>query len=90
MLWVAKKIVLQQRVCKAEVWAIVETFTSILNCVVSTCVMNQSQGCWLLFDVLNTCINLTVTLEVEVGQAIDFFDALDAFDVEFIIFQNKM
>jgi len=29
-------------------------------------------------------------LEVEVGQAIDVFDALDGFDVEFIIFQNSM
>jgi len=29
-------------------------------------------------------------LEVEVGQAIDVFDALDAFDVKFIIFQNNM
>jgi hypothetical protein len=29
---------------------------------------------------------LTLTLEVEVGQAIDVFDALDAFDVEFINF----
>jgi hypothetical protein len=29
-------------------------------------------------------------LEVEVGQAINVFDVLDAFDVEFIIFQNNM
>jgi hypothetical protein len=29
-------------------------------------------------------------LEVEVGHATDVFDALDAFDVELIIFQNNM
>jgi hypothetical protein len=29
-------------------------------------------------------------LELEVGQIIDVFDALDAFDVELIIFQNNM
>jgi hypothetical protein len=29
-------------------------------------------------------------LEVEVGQVIDVFDALDAFDVKLIIFQNNM
>jgi hypothetical protein len=52
--------------------------------------MNQSQRHWLLFDVFNTCINLTLTLEVEVGQDIDVFDALDAFDVELINFQNNM
>jgi hypothetical protein len=31
-----------------------------------------------------------LALEVEVGQAIDVFDTLDAFDVELIIFQNNM
>jgi hypothetical protein len=31
-----------------------------------------------------------MTLEVEVGKTIDVFDALDAFDVELIIFQNNM
>ncbi len=39
---------------------------------------------------INTCINLTLTLEVEVGQATNVFDALDAFDVELIIFHNNM
>jgi hypothetical protein len=44
--------------------------------------MNHSRGHWLLFDALNTCINLTLILEVEVGHGIDAFDILDAFDVE--------
>jgi hypothetical protein len=29
-------------------------------------------------------------LEAEVGHATNVFDALDGFDVEFIIFQNKL
>jgi hypothetical protein len=33
---------------------------------------------------------LTLILEVEVGQATDVFDVLDAFDAELIIFQNNM
>ncbi len=37
----------------------------------------------------NTCINLMLTLEVEVKHVIDVFDVLDAFDVELIIFQNN-
>jgi hypothetical protein len=37
-----KTIVLQQMVPKVEVWALIETFTSVLNHVVITCVMNQS------------------------------------------------
>jgi hypothetical protein len=52
--------------------------------------MNQSQGHRLLSNAFNTYSNLTMTLEVEVGKAIDVFDALDAFDVELIIFQNDM
>jgi hypothetical protein len=81
---------LWQRVFKVEVWVIAEAFTFFLNCVVIACVMNQSQGHWQLFDVLNTCINLKLTLEVEVGHAIDVLNVLDAFDVELIIFQNNM
>jgi len=52
--------------------------------------MNQLQVHWLLSNVFNTCINLTLTLEVEVGQAIDVSYVLDAFHVELFIFQNNM
>jgi hypothetical protein len=33
---------------------------------------------------------LTLILEIEVRNVIDVFDALDAFDVKLIIFQNNM
>jgi hypothetical protein len=75
---------------KVEIWAIIKAFTSILNRVVSICVMNQSEGHWLLSDVLNKCINLTLTLEVKVGHATNVFDVFDAFDAKLIIFQNNM
>jgi hypothetical protein len=52
--------------------------------------MNQSRAHWLLSDVLNTCINLTLILEVKVPHATNVFDALDAFDAKFIIFQNNI
>jgi hypothetical protein len=39
---------------------------------------------------IKTCINLTLTLEAKVGQAIDVFDALDAYNVEVFIFINNM
>ncbi len=45
---------------------------------------------WLLFDALNTRINLTLILETKIRHATDAFGALDAFDVKFIIFQNNM
>jgi len=41
-----KFVALQQRVPKAQLWAIVEAITSTLNFVVSTYVMNQSRGHW--------------------------------------------
>jgi hypothetical protein len=43
-----KTIVLQQKVPKVEVWAIVKAFTFVLNCIITICVMNQSRGHWLL------------------------------------------
>ncbi len=39
-----RTIALQHRVPKAEVWAIAETHICTLNLVITTCVMNQSQG----------------------------------------------
>ncbi len=77
-----------QRVLKVEVWVIAKAFTFVLNCVIIACVMNQSEGHWQLFDVFNTCINLKLTLEVEVGHATDVLDVFD--DVELFIFQNRM
>jgi hypothetical protein len=44
----------------------------------------------LLSDGHNTCISLTLTLEVEIRQVINVLNALDAFDVELLIFQNNM
>lgn len=38
--------------------------------------MNQSQGHWLLFDVLAMSINLALVLEVEMGHVIDFLMSL--------------
>jgi hypothetical protein len=38
-------VTLQQKVPNIEVWGIAKAFTSVLNRVVTTCVVNQSQGC---------------------------------------------
>jgi len=59
------------------------------NFVVTTCVMNQSWGHWLLSNGHNTCISLTLTLE-DIRQVINVLNALNAFDVELLIFQNNM
>ncbi len=55
---------LQQRVQKTQVWVIVEVVTSCLNPFVSTYVMNQSRGHWLLLDALTITIAFTMSMEV--------------------------
>ncbi len=56
-------MVLQQRVPKIQVWIVVKVTTSCLNFVVSTCVMNESKGHWLLSDTLTTAIALIINME---------------------------
>ncbi len=58
-------MVLQHRVLKAQVWAIVKVVTFALNLIVSTCVLNQSKGHWLLLDALTIIIILTMNMEIE-------------------------
>jgi hypothetical protein len=44
-------------------WAIVGIIIHCLNLMVITCVMNQSQGHWLLSNFLTTIINLIMAME---------------------------
>ncbi len=44
-------------------WAIVGVITYCLNLTVTTCVMNQSKGHWLLSNVLAIIINLIMVME---------------------------
>jgi hypothetical protein len=48
---------------KAQVWVVVEVVTFCLNPIVSTCVMNQSRGHWLLSNALTIVIALIVNME---------------------------
>jgi hypothetical protein len=42
----------------------------MLGHVVTTCVMNQSHGHWLLFDALTTIMTLTIKLQVEMIEMV--------------------
>jgi hypothetical protein len=53
------------------VWVIVKAITSVLNLVVTICVMNQSQGHWLLSDALSTFIAPTLNMEAKFEQVFD-------------------
>jgi hypothetical protein len=60
-----KFIVLKQIISKAQVLAIAEAITSILNHVVFACVMNQSRGHWLLLDALTLTITFIMEMEAQ-------------------------
>jgi hypothetical protein len=55
--------------------------------------MNWLGGYWLLYICLNAfimSISVTLTLEVEMGHAIDVINVLDFFDAKVLVFQNNM
>jgi hypothetical protein len=62
-------------------WAIVEVVTFALNPIVSTCVLNQSRGHWLLSNTLTITITLNMNMEVELlemsspSKLFDLFEA---------------
>ncbi len=68
-LWICygrqKTITLQQIFSNAQVWAIVKATTSCLNHVITTFIMNQSHGHWLLFDALSTIMTLTIKVKLK-------------------------
>jgi hypothetical protein len=56
---------LQWKVLEAQMWAITKIVTFALNPIISTCVLNQSKGHWLLLNVLIIAITLIVNMEVK-------------------------
>jgi hypothetical protein len=62
--------------------AIVEAITTCMNLLVTTCVLNQSRGHWLLLDVLVTIINLIMAIESQLDPLVDGSETCDQFDVE--------
>jgi hypothetical protein len=66
----------------AQVQAIAKVVTRHLNHVVTTCVMNQFGGHWLLLIALTTIINLIVVVEFEVDPIVNENVTFDLFDVE--------
>jgi hypothetical protein len=60
-----KIIASQQKVLKAQLWAIIKAITSCLNHVVMACVVNQSCGHYQLLDILTTTMTIIIKLQVE-------------------------
>ncbi len=51
-------------------WVIVRAITSILNLVVQQCVLNQTRGCELLFNVLHAALSICLKLQNEYNSQV--------------------
>ncbi len=76
---------LQQRMLKAQVWAIIEVITSYLNSIVSTCVMNQSRSHWLLSDTLTITIAFTINMEITLFPCFTGLEIFESFENEILV-----
>jgi len=72
-----KTLSLQQSILKAQVWAIAKIILACLNLVVIICVLNQSRGHWLLFDILMIKINVIVTMESQPNSVVNGNETCD-------------
>ncbi len=57
---------LQSRILDCQTWSIVQTITYTLMPIVKKCVLNQSQGYWLLLDALGSTFSLCTIIKVDV------------------------
>jgi hypothetical protein len=62
------------------VWAVIEVVTSTLNPIISTCVLNQFRGNWLLSNTLTITITLIMNMEVELLEMASLFELFDPFE----------
>jgi hypothetical protein len=85
-----KSIVLHQIIPKAQVWAIIEVITSPLNHVVSTYVMNQSRGHWVLSNALIITITLTMEMEVALLKLSIKLEIFDLFETKIHFLHKNM
>jgi hypothetical protein len=85
-------LALQGKIPTSQVWAIVEVIASTLALVVSSCVLNQHCGYWLLSDALanaiNLCVKLTqkrLQLEIQMNPILAY-----QFDVKLFLLTSRM
>ncbi len=65
----------------AQTWAIVEAICDAFSLVVTTCVVNQWRGYWLLSNVLAFAIKLYVKLTKEILELQVEVDAIEEMDM---------
>jgi len=57
---------LQSKVLDGQLWSIAKTITNTLMLVVKQCVLNQSQGYWLLLDALGSTFSVCNVIKANV------------------------
>jgi hypothetical protein len=85
-------LALQGKIPTSQVWAIIEIIASTLALVVSSCVLNQRCGYWLLSDAFANAINLCVKLIQERIQLEIQMSSIPTsqFDVKLFLLTNRM
>jgi hypothetical protein len=73
-----------RRFLKPQVWVVAEVVTFSFNPIVSTCVLNQSRGHWLLLD------TLTMNMETKLLQLFKSFEVSNPFEVEILLLHKHM
>ncbi len=53
----------------AHTWAICNLVDKIMFLVVKQCILNQTQGYWLLFDALNATLLINVCMQNQIQQS---------------------
>jgi hypothetical protein len=56
-------------VSDAHTWAICNLVDKIMFLVVKQCILNQTQGYWLLFDALNATLLINVCMQNQIQQS---------------------
>ncbi len=71
-------------------WVVVEVVTSCLNPFVSTYVMKQSRGHWLLLNILIIAIALTMSMETTLMPLFGEPEIFDLFENEILVLHRNM
>jgi hypothetical protein len=72
------------------VWVVVKEVTFALNPIVSTCVLNQSRGHWLLLDTLTITVTLIMNMEIKLLQLFSSTEIFDLFEVKILVLHRNM
>jgi hypothetical protein len=59
----AKTFALQNKIPSPQTWVVRNKANKMLTLVVTQCVLNQSQGYWLLFDAIGVAISMCCMME---------------------------